>query len=305
MEMANPLLLAWFALTFVGTAWVAYDLYTRTPAMSVMKPGWVLVCLYLGPIGVVLYVVTCRPPGRGLEAHDAYIKPTWRQAAGSAVHCVAGDATGVIVAATVAASIGLTPVADIVLEYTLGFLFGLFIFQAVFMQSMLGGYWLAVKKTVYAEWVSMNFVMAGMIPVMMIGRHAMTGAESPLSWNYWFVMQASAVVGYALAYPINYYLVGKGVKHGMMTQRPKQAKPADSKTHDTPHGEHAGHEMKHDMPGMSHGEHTGHDMSSMAGGHDHEHMAMGAPPSTGTLVFAAAVSVVVLAVGVTIGLALV
>lgn len=267
--MSEPWLIVWFALTLIGTAWVAFDLYTRTPAMSVMKPGWILVSLYMGPIGVLLYVLTCRPWQPGLEAHDTYIKPLWRQAAGSAVHCVAGDATGVIVASSIAAWFGIASALDVTLEYTFGFLFGLFIFQAVFMRAMMGGYWPAVKKTVMSEWLSMNMVMAGMIPVMVITMHYWSNSNHPTEPRYWFVMQCAAIVGYAVGYPMNYWLVGHGIKHGMMTQRPPEAK----------------------MPGIERNDDTGHDMGTM-------HHKLPPKPSTATMAIATIVSLLFLALGI-------
>ena len=270
--MSEPWLIVWFALTILGAAWVAFDLYTRTPAMSVMKPGWILVCLYMGPIGVLLYVFTCRPWKPGLEAHDEYIKPLWRQAAGSAVHCVAGDATGVIFASSIAAYFGIASALDVTLEYSFGFLFGLFIFQAVFMQAMMGGYWAAVKKTIMSEWLSMNMVMAGMIPVMVIIMHHWPDSNHPSMPHYWFVMQLAAILGYAVGYPMNHWLVGRGIKHGMMTQRPKGAP----------------------MPGMDmdeHGNDSGHDMGAM-------HHDMPLKPSNGTMVVVTIVSLAFLTLGI-------
>ncbi len=41
----------WFALTAVSVLYVAWDLFTRTPEMKVMKWGWILVTLYTGIIG--------------------------------------------------------------------------------------------------------------------------------------------------------------------------------------------------------------------------------------------------------------
>lgn len=58
---------------------------------------------------------------------------------------------------------------DSIVEYASGFAFGLLIFQALFMKGMLGGSYLqAVRKPWLAEWLSMNAVMAGMIPVMVV-----------------------------------------------------------------------------------------------------------------------------------------
>ncbi len=52
----------WFALTAVSVAFVAWDLFTRTPEMKVMKWGWILVTLYTGIIGLIVYWFSCREP---------------------------------------------------------------------------------------------------------------------------------------------------------------------------------------------------------------------------------------------------
>ncbi len=44
--MLNTALMVWFVLTIASTVYVAYDLRARTPAMGVMKLGWILVLLY-------------------------------------------------------------------------------------------------------------------------------------------------------------------------------------------------------------------------------------------------------------------
>ncbi len=52
----------WFALTILSVLFAAYDLVRRTPAMTVMKWGWVLVVAYTGPIGLFVYLISCREP---------------------------------------------------------------------------------------------------------------------------------------------------------------------------------------------------------------------------------------------------
>src|SRR3546814_11151983 len=105
-----------------------------------MKWGFVLVTLYMGPIGLLLYVMADKEPRPG--EHEAFIRPLWKQGVGSTVHCVAGDATGIIVAAVIVALIGLPMWQDLIIEYVAGFLFGLLIFQAVFLRRILGGQYL-------------------------------------------------------------------------------------------------------------------------------------------------------------------
>ena len=216
--MFDTLLTVWFALTIASTAYVAYDLLARTPAMGVMKLGWILVLLYTGPVGLVVYVASCRRPA-GLS-HQAFVAPRWKQAVGSTVHCMAGDATGIIVAAAITGALATPMGVDLVVEYAAGFAFGLLIFQALFMKAMKGGSYLAaVRATVLPEWLSMNALMAGMFPVMTLLKAQDPAALAPTNGHFWGVMAAATIVGGLLAYPVNWWLVATGLKHGMGSSR--------------------------------------------------------------------------------------
>jgi hypothetical protein len=218
MTPIDGALILWFVLTFASTAFVAYDLTVNTPEMTVMKWGWILVTLYTGPIGLFIYLLACREPLPG--THEQFVAPTWKQAVGSTIHCLAGDATGIIVAAAITMALHLPMWVDVVIEYVAGFAFGLFIFQALFMKDMLGGsYAQAVKRTFLPEWLSMNAVMAGMIPVMVILMSRDMAAMNPLGLRFWGVMSLASIVGGILAFPVNYWLVATGLKHGMGTVR--------------------------------------------------------------------------------------
>ena len=72
------------------------------------------------------------------QAHAAYIAPLWKQAVGSTIHSVAGDATGIIVGALIGVACVTPPRVDAIVEYVAGFAFGLFIFQALFMTITMG-----------------------------------------------------------------------------------------------------------------------------------------------------------------------
>jgi len=215
----DVVVLVWFALTALSVAYVAWDAFTRNPEMVVMKWGWVLVTLYMGPVALALYVMSCQEPAPG--THEEFVKPLWKQSLGSTIHCVAGDATGIIIAAAITAAAGLPMWVDLITEYVFGFAFGLLIFQALFMRQMLGGsYTSALRRSLLPEWLSMNMMMTGMFPTMvilMMGRdmRAMEPAE-PLFWG---VMSFAVGVGFIVAYPINVWLVAAGLKHGMGTVR--------------------------------------------------------------------------------------
>jgi hypothetical protein len=213
------ILIGWFSLTFLSVLYVAWDAITNNPEMTIMKWGWALVTLYLGPVGLFLYIMSCKEPAPG--THEEFIKPLWKQGLGSAIHCVAGDATGVIVAATITALLGLPMWLDMVIEYVAGFAFGLFIFQSLFMKDMMGGSYLqAVRHSLMPEWVSMNFMMAGMFPVMvrlMMGRDMR--AMEPTELLFWGAMSVAIGAGLLTCYGVNVWLVDKGLKHGMGTVR--------------------------------------------------------------------------------------
>ena len=208
----------WFALVFLSVTFVAWDAFTRNPELLVMRYGWVLVTLYTGPIGGALYVLSCQEPSA--RTHERFITPLWKQGLGSTIHCIAGDATGIVAAAAVTAALGLPIGPDTVIEYAFGFAFGLLIFQALFMRGVMGGSYLgALRQTILSEWLSMNAVMAGMIPVMILLMTRHTSAMEPSSVRFWGVMSLATLVGLAVAYPVNVWLVAAGLKHGMGTVR--------------------------------------------------------------------------------------
>ena len=235
----DVVLLAWFLLTAASAAYVGYDAFVRgNPDVTVMKWGWLLVSLYMGPIALLLYVLAAKEPRPG--THAEFIKPLWKQGLGSTIHCVAGDATGIILAATITAMLGFPMWIDIGLEYAAGFAFGLFIFQALFMKDMMGGsYWGAVRSSFVPEWLSMNMMMAGMILVMvplMMGRDMR--AMEPSQLLYWGTMSFGVIAGFFTAYPVNVGLVAKGLKLGMTSTQDGRGERAE-------HGDHAGHAVAH------------------------------------------------------------
>jgi hypothetical protein len=161
----DVILLAWFLLVLVSVVYVAWDAFRKLPEPDVIKWAWVLTSLYLGPIAAIFYILADKEPQPG--EHERFVAPMWKQALGSTLHCVAGDATGVIFAATVTGLLGLPMWFDMTAEYVLGFAFGLFIFQSLFMKDIMGlTYGQALRSSFIPEWVSMNAMMAGMFPVM-------------------------------------------------------------------------------------------------------------------------------------------
>ena len=218
--MLDGVILLWFVLAALAVAFVAIDI-RNTPESPVLKWGFVLLTAYTGVVGAFLYVLGCREPLPG--THEQYTAARWRQTLGSTMHCVAGDGVGILVGAVLSSLLGLTGLAEVGLEYVLGFGFGWTIFQALFMRDAAGGsYSVALKRTFIPELLSMNLLMAGMVPTAMTLRRHVDLAGDPAYARFWFVMSMALLVGFIIAYPMNWWLVANHLKHGMMTVRPKK-----------------------------------------------------------------------------------
>ena len=214
--MLNGAMLVWFILTILSVLFVVWDSIVNGVTSWVQRTTWILVTAYTGVVGLFFYLLACRRPFPG--GHDRYTAATWKQAVNSEMHCLAGDATGIVLAAVIVSSLGLTNGWDATIEYLAGFACGLFVFQALMMRGMYrGDYLLAVRKTFFAETVSMNLVMAGMIPTMVVLAHHWPQSEDPTSAAFWFRMSLASLVGGFVAYPVNYWLVLRHLKHGCMT----------------------------------------------------------------------------------------
>lgn len=160
----------------------------------------------MGPLGLLIYVLADKEPRPG--THEEFTASLPKQGIGSTIHCVAGDATGIILAAVVTISLGLPMWIDLIVEYMAGFAVGLLIFQSLFMKQMMGGsYWQNVRRTFVPELISMNAMMAGMAPVMsflMMGRDMR--AMQPWEPLFWFVMSLGVIIGFAFAYLPNVWM---------------------------------------------------------------------------------------------------
>jgi FtsP/CotA-like multicopper oxidase with cupredoxin domain len=260
VQPIDYLVLTWLALALASTAYVAWDQFRGNPEPKVMKWGFVLTTLYMGPIGLLLYVLADKEPRPG--THEEFVSPLSKQGVGSTIHCIAGDATGIILAAVVTISLGLPMWIDLIVEYMAGFAFGLFIFQSLFMKEMMGGSYLEnVRRTFVPELISMNAMMAAMAPVMsflMMGRDMR--AMEPWEPLFWFVMSLGVIAGFVVAYPFNFWMVQKQLKHGLMTERNGRGKqPSHSQPHEERYRQQRAHAAAaHGQEHGTGGKQTGH-----------------------------------------------
>ena len=221
MKALDIALWIWFALTALAVAYVAYDQFKGGPehtenslAMKTMRWGWVLVILYTGPFGFIVYWLLHSAPAR--RTHKPSEPSLWEQSIDSTIHCVAGDGTGILVAVMAMSWLRPPMGVELIVEYVAGFAVGLFLFQAPCMESTFNGsYRRAVRGTFLPETLSMNAIMAGMIPVMIILMSRDMSAMAPASVRFWGIMSLGFVVSTVTTFPVNWWLVKRGLKHGM------------------------------------------------------------------------------------------
>ena len=210
---------AYLGISLLCALWVAYDTATGQPAIiPIMKVAWVLITLYLGVVGLILYLTSCREPAPG--THSQFVAPMWKQAVGSTVHCIAGDGIGIVIVAGVVSVTTLRWYEEFSLEYLAAFVSGWLLFQAVAMGRMMGGFRAALRGAFVAEAVSLTAMVSGMFPTMywLMGMsHEGTASDrlGPGDLEWWAAMSVALIVGSVVAYPVNWYLVATGRKHGM------------------------------------------------------------------------------------------
>ncbi|MCP4759872.1 MAG: DUF4396 domain-containing protein [Planctomycetes bacterium] len=276
--MLDGVMLLWFIMAGASVLFVAIDVW-RTPEANALRWGFIILTVFAGPLAAIFYILSCREPLP--ETHKQYVAPIWKQALGSTMHCASGDGLGIITGAAIASIMTLPFSLDITLEYVLGFGFGWLFFQAFAMKDMAGGNYLkSLKITFIPEFFSMNLLMAGMLLVSKPWMAEVAGATNAFNPSFWFIMSMALIVGFIFAYPMNWWLVTRHLKHGMMTVRLASSNKRE----------------EHDMASMNQGDrHSGHGGADMAPKKvqraDHE---AGRTPSSGAILMVGSISVAIL-----------
>ena len=116
--------------------------------------------------------------------------------------------------------------SEVLLGAVLAFIFGLLVFQAFpVMAERHVGFGGALRVAFKADVVTISAYLAGQIPALYLFRYLATPAAGGMALSAGvaavglatmaLVMQGSMAVGFLTTYPLNYWLVASGVKHGM------------------------------------------------------------------------------------------
>ncbi len=222
-------ILSWYVSGFILAMWVFYDLhYVNTSVNKSLKAGWPIIFIFFSIIGLFLYLWTCRPSGmeyhkakengkdHNEKVHHEYVNRTFSKVTGSVIHCVAGDGLGIMSAMVIGRYLGLDFWSEFAGEYFIGFLFGWILFQYPAMRSMGNSSGQALWKGGRAEFFSMITLMSGMLLTMkLIQPQIITLPPLPTTLAFWGIASLALFIGTIITYPMNWWLVSIGWKHGM------------------------------------------------------------------------------------------
>lgn len=222
------------ALALACAALIAVDLARRPQKMWIMNLVWPLTALFGSLVWLGGYFAWGRAQPRGGGGGEEKAKPPFAvSVAKGASHCGAGCALGDLIAEWAAfAWPGLAVafgwgaifpektfavwILDFLVAATLGVGFQYFTIKPMRDLTVREGVWQALK----ADLLSISAWQVGMYGAMAIGQFAWLkptyGAIAPVaSPEFWFVMQAAMLAGFVTAYPVNWWLIRKGVKEAM------------------------------------------------------------------------------------------
>jgi hypothetical protein len=190
------------------------DLRRHPQKMMVMNPVWAITALYFGPLAVWAYWKMGRPGG----GHNQ--KPFWQTTFVGVTHCGAGCTLGDIIAEFLvfftAIVIGSTFGAELILDYAFAFTLGIIFqyFSIVPMRDLGPGE--GIIAAIKADTLSLTSFEIGLFGWMALMRFVFfQPALHPDSPVYWFMMQIGMIIGFATAFPVNWWLVKSGLKEAM------------------------------------------------------------------------------------------
>lgn len=216
--------LAWISLAaaFLTAAAILWDIFGRgrRQRMWIMEAVWPVTALYFGPLAWLGYARWGRQNLREAEAEADYGEPV---SVGIGVcHCGAGCTLGDIAGASLVFALGLA-VAGLALPYeyafdfTLAFLLGI-AFQYFAIAPMRGlGLRAGLREALKADslsLISFEVGLFGWMAVMQLVLFTDPHLE-PNHAAYWFLMQVGMILGFITAYPVNVWLIRRGIKEAM------------------------------------------------------------------------------------------
>lgn len=219
----------WLSLSvsFASAAVILVDVYGRgyRQKMAIMDLVYPVTALYWGPVALWFYFRhgrrASKPLIEKLGEPDPEQMPRWNVLSKAVSHCGAGCTLGDIAGEWLVASLGLTVAGeslladlpmDFVWAWTMGVVFQYFTIVPMRDVGRIKGIWAAVK----ADTLSIVAFQAGLFAGMAVYQKLIFSPGLPKDTaTYWMLMQLAMILGFFTAWPVNSWLVRKGVKERM------------------------------------------------------------------------------------------
>jgi hypothetical protein len=197
--------------------------------MWIMNVVWPLTALYSGLLGLWAYFHFGRLSSQ--VAHEqaaehgktppAKSKPFWQIAAVGTTHCGSGCTLGDLLSEWFVVLVPLslfghrifgTWALDYAVAFTLGIAFQYFTIKPMKQLSAGAG----LKAAIKADTASLTAWQIGMYGWMAIATFLIFGRELAKTGPvFWFMMQVGMLAGFLTSFPVNWWLIRKGVKESM------------------------------------------------------------------------------------------
>ncbi len=126
------------------------------------------------------------------------------------LHCLLGFVIVEVVGVIIGTALGLSILITLVLAVVLGFVFGFILGMRPLLRAGFD-FSRALRQVFIVESLSIGVMEATEVLVQVYTPGVMDAGLS--SWIFWLGMGFALAAGYAAAYPVNYILVGKGIRH--------------------------------------------------------------------------------------------
>ena len=131
-------------------------------------------------------------------------------ATSATAHCLLGCGIGEVIGVIIGTASALSNVQTIILAVSLGFVFG---FALGLIPLLRARFQLkdALRQVLIAEGLSIVVMEAVEVLVEVYTSGVMEAGLT--SWLFWSGMLLALVAGFIAAFPVNYVLVGRGIRH--------------------------------------------------------------------------------------------
>ncbi|WP_419805825.1 DUF4396 domain-containing protein [Terriglobus sp.] len=236
--MLHTLALISIVVAFACAFGIAMDELRRPQRMGVMNIVWPVTALYFSVFAVWAYLrfgrakpkAEQRPMQMGgmqdmqqNKQNQDHPAPDWTEIAKGTSHCGAGCMIADVCCEFSIAAAGITLFGsmlwaeyaiDFAAAWALGIVFQYFAIRPMRHDLSAGG---AVLAAVKADTLSILCFQVGMYAWMALTYFVLFPAPhlTPFQPAYWLMMQVAMVLGFLTSYPMNRWLIRRGVKEGM------------------------------------------------------------------------------------------